>query len=108
MSTTRFDRIDDLMLAESRAQDFADARVFRARAAELQLVKFDAFLVDAEHADMARVVMAAGIDAAGNLDLQLADFALARDVGETLGHAAARSGSSAHWRDRNNRGRDRR
>src|SRR5207248_161436 len=59
-----FDRIDDLVLAECGAQDLADARIFRARAAELQLVIFDALLVDAENADMSRVMMAAGIDTA--------------------------------------------
>ena len=34
---------------------------------------------------MADMVMAAGIDAAGDLDLQLADIVLARQIGEVLG-----------------------
>src|SRR5690349_2964668 len=79
------DRIRDLMLAERRAENVADAGVFRAGAAELELVELDAFLVDAEHADMAGVVMPAGVDAAGNLDLQLADVVLALEVLEALG-----------------------
>jgi hypothetical protein len=82
-------RIDDLVLAEARPQDFADGRVFRAGAAQLQLVEFDAFLVDAENADMARMMMAAGVDAAGNLDLQFADIALAFEIGEALGERCA-------------------
>ena len=57
------DRIDDLVFAECGAQNLADARVFRARAAKLQLVIFDALLVDAENADVSCVMMAAGVDA---------------------------------------------
>jgi hypothetical protein len=48
-----------------------------AGAAERHLVEFRALLLDAEDADMADMVMAAGVDAAGNLELQLADVALA-------------------------------
>src|SRR5215472_3758305 len=47
------DRIDDLMRAEGVAENLADRRVFRARAAEQDLVELDALLVDAEDADMA-------------------------------------------------------
>ena len=53
-------------------------------AAERDLVEFLAVLVDAENADMADMVMAAGIDAAGDLDLQLADIEQAGQVGEVL------------------------
>src|ERR1700753_2398231 len=58
------DRIDDLALVEGGAQDLADARILRARAAELELVELDALLVDAQYADMPGVMMAAGVDAA--------------------------------------------
>ena len=51
-------------------------RVLVARAAERDLVELVALLLDAENADVADVVVAAGIDAAGDLDLQLADLAL--------------------------------
>ena len=51
-------------------------------AAERDLVEFLAVLVDAQDADMADMVMAAGIDAAGDLDLQLADILQARQIGE--------------------------
>ena len=71
------DRTGDLVGAERRTQDLADAGILRAGAAELELVIFHALLVDAEDADMAGMMMAAGIDAAGNLDLQLADVVLA-------------------------------
>ena len=73
------------MLAEAGAHDVADAGVFRARAAQLELVEFHALLVDAQNADMAGMVMAAGIDAAGNLDLEFADIVLAVQIGEALG-----------------------
>ena len=79
------DRVGDFMLAETGAHDLADGGVFRARAAQLQLVEFHAFLVHAQDADMTGMVMAAGIDAAGNLDLEFADIMLAFQIGETLG-----------------------
>src|SRR5579863_5433465 len=82
-----FDGVDDLVLVKGGSQYLADAGVFRARAAELQLVIFDAFLVDAEHADVARMMMAAGIDAAGDLDLEFADVVLAIEIGKALGNA---------------------
>ena len=56
-----------------------------AGAAERELVELLALLLDAEDADMADVVMAAGIDAAGDLDLELADLGLPDVVGEALG-----------------------
>ncbi len=57
-----------------------------AGAAERDLVEFGTLLLDAEDADMADMVMAAGVDAAGNLDLQLADLAPARSASaESLG-----------------------
>ena len=55
-----------------------------ARAAERDLVEFLALLLDAENADVADMVVAAGIDAAGDLDLQLADLLLALVDGEAL------------------------
>ena len=41
--------------------------------AERDLVELGTLLLHAENADMADMVMAASVDAAGNLDLQLAD-----------------------------------
>ena len=101
-------RIGDLVLAETGAHDVADGGVFRARAAELELVELHAFLVDAQNADMPGMMMAAGIDAAGNLDLEFADLVLAVEIGEALGDVLRDREWSAHWPDRNNRGRGRR
>ena len=72
------DHVDDLRIGQRRARSGADAGVLVGAAAEGDLVELLALLVDAENADMADMVMAAGIDAAGNLDLQLADVVLAR------------------------------
>ncbi len=43
---------------------------------------------------MADMMMAAGIDAAGNLDLEIADFKLTVQIGEALGNAL-RNGNGA-------------
>src|SRR4051812_18167543 len=73
------------VLVEARAGDLGLADVLVPRAAEQQLVALTAFAIDAQDADVARVVVSAGVDAAGNLDLQLAQVLLALLVGETLG-----------------------
>src|SRR5579862_6946704 len=78
------DRVHDLVAAEGGAEDLADARILRARAAELELVELHALLVDALDADMSGMMMAAGVDAAADLDLELADIVLAAEIGETL------------------------
>src|SRR5579872_4746363 len=75
----------DLVFAEARPHDVADAGIFGAGAAELELVILDALLVDAQDADVAGVMVAAGVDAARDLDLELADVVLAIEVGEALG-----------------------
>src|SRR5262245_39558409 len=83
----RLHRIDDLVGREALADDVADGAILVARAAEGDLVELLALALDAKDADVADVVMAAGVDAAGNLDLQVADLALAAEIGETLGDA---------------------
>src|SRR5262249_4551893 len=70
-----FDRIDDFIRRKAGSGDFADSAILVARAAERDLIGFNSLLLEAENADMANVMMAAGIDAAGNLDLQVADVA---------------------------------
>src|SRR5690242_19724089 len=77
------DRRADVVRCKARTHDVADAGIFRARAAKLELVVFDAFLVDAKDADVAGVMVAAGIDAAADLDLQLADIVLTIEILET-------------------------
>src|SRR5690606_19012476 len=78
------DRVDDLILGEGTADNVADGRLFVRRAAQRHLVIFDALLVDAENTDMAHMVVAAGIDAAGRVDLEFADFVLTLDIGKAL------------------------
>ena len=68
--------------AKPGPEDRADRGVLGGRAAERDLVEFLALLVDAEDADVADMVVAAGIDAARDLDLELADLVLLRRVGE--------------------------
>src|SRR5262245_45509783 len=61
-------RIDDAVRIEARAGDGGQGRILRARAAEQELVVLLAALLDAQDADVADVMMPAGIDAAGDLD----------------------------------------
>ena len=79
------DGIDDLFVGETGAGNLADGAGFVSRAAERELIGFGAFALEAENADMADMVMAAGIDAAGNLDFQVADIARPRAVAEAFG-----------------------
>src|SRR5262245_27057647 len=60
----RFDRVGHLVGAEAAADDLAERRMLVAGAAERDLVEFRTLLFDAKNADMADVMMAAGIDAA--------------------------------------------
>src|SRR5690348_14492512 len=53
----------DLVLAEAGTHDVADAGIFGAGAAELELVIFHALLIDAQDADMTGMMMATSIDA---------------------------------------------
>src|SRR5262245_29244038 len=77
-----FDGIGNAFLIEAVAQDVNDRGVLRARTAEQDLVVLHAFAIDAQDADMANVVVAARIDAAGNLDLELAEIVLAFEIGK--------------------------
>src|ERR1700746_1799551 len=63
----------------------AELGILCGTAADRDLVKFLAVLLDAENADMADMVMAAGIDAAGNIDVQAADQLGGVVIGETPG-----------------------
>ncbi len=84
-STCALDRVDDPSFVEARAGDLRPGWYFAvARSAEQQLVALAALTVDAEDADVARVVVAAGVDAARDLDLDLTDVLLAILVGEPL------------------------
>src|SRR5258708_5717263 len=58
---------------ERGADDLAQRRRFALRAADRTLVPLRAVLVDAEHADVANVVMAAGVHATGDVEIELTD-----------------------------------
>ncbi len=63
-----------------------DGGILVRRAAERDLVKLRALLIDAENADVADMVMAAGIDAAGDFDLEFADVLRLRLIAKALGY----------------------
>src|SRR5690606_2246333 len=64
-----FDRIDNSVFVEAGAGDLGLRHVFGAGSAQKELIALRAFSIDTQDADMASVVMAAGIDATRNLDL---------------------------------------
>ena len=82
-----FDRVDHLLRTEPGAGDLADRGGLVAGAAEGDLIGLLARALEAENADVADMMVAAGVDAAGNLDLQRADLAGTRAVAEALGNA---------------------
>src|SRR5471032_540919 len=73
-----------LQRGERWSDDLADGGVVALRAADRHLVPFAAVLVDAQHADAADVVVAAGVDAARDIQFDLADVVLEVDIVEAL------------------------
>ena len=67
-------------------------REFALVAADLDLVPLLAVLVDAEDADVADVVVAAGIHAAGDVEVELADVVQVVEVVEALAGSPAATG----------------
>src|ERR1700749_4941570 len=67
------DHVGDFAVFDGGADQGADFGILVSAAADRDLVKFLAVLLDAENPDVADVMMAAGIDAAGNVDLQQPD-----------------------------------
>src|SRR5471032_2455576 len=65
---------------ERWSDDLADGGVVALRPADRHLIPFAAILVDAENADAAHVMVAAGIDTAGNVQLDFADVVLEVDI----------------------------
>ena len=57
-------------VGHGRTEQRAELGLLVGAAAERDLVEFLAVLLDAEQADVADVMMAAGVDAAGNVDVQ--------------------------------------
>src|SRR5262249_14411686 len=64
------DHVSDLGIGHRRPEDLAELGVIAGLAADRHLVELLAVLLDAEDADMADVMMPAGVDAAGNVDVQ--------------------------------------
>src|SRR5438105_1778248 len=79
-----FDCTDDLRARERLPQHLTDARIVPGRATEHELVELLALLVDAEDADVADVVMTAGVDATRDLQVQLTEVVLVIDVLEAF------------------------
>src|SRR6185437_5306897 len=92
------DRGRHVVALDRRADDRADRGVVSGIAAQRELIDLIAILIDAQNADMAEVMMAAGIDAAGHLDVEGADrvFLGGHVLGDRLRHRdRARRGEAA-------------
>ena len=77
------DHIGHVRLGEGWAEDLRQAGVTAGAAAERYLIELLAFLVDAEDADVADVVVAAGVHAAGNVQVDVADVEQVVQIIET-------------------------
>src|SRR6185437_11824734 len=76
------DHVGDLGIGHSWADQRAELGMIVGLAAERDLIKLLAVLLDAQNADVADVMMAAGIDAARNVDVHAAEVALAVEIAE--------------------------
>src|SRR5215472_12050687 len=76
------DHVGHLRIGHRRPDQRAERRILVGLAAERDLIELLAVLLDAENADMADMMMAAGIDAAGNIDVHPAEIALQIEIGE--------------------------
>ena len=83
------DHVGDLPVRHGRSQQCAKLRPLVSTTAEGDLVEFLAVFLHAQNADVADVMMAAGIDAARNIDVQPAKVAgeieIAEPTGQLLG-----------------------
>src|SRR5579871_4991602 len=77
------DDIGNLGRGERAAEHFAERRVLALRAADLDLIPLLTVLVDAEDAYVADVVVAAGVHATRNIEVELADVEQIVEVLET-------------------------
>jgi len=66
------DRVDSGVGAQRRAENAADLRLAVGDPAKRELVDFLAALIHPQKADIRHMVVAAGVDASGDLDRQLA------------------------------------
>ena len=67
------DHVRHVVLSEGGAEDLRQAGFTTGAAAERYLVELLTFLVDAEDADMAHMVVTAGVHAAGDVQVDIAD-----------------------------------
>ncbi len=102
-----FDHRRHLGSAERWPDHLAQRAVLALGAAEGDLVPLAAVLVDAEDADVADVVVAAGVHAAGDVQAKLADVVQVVEVLSAAGYPG-RWGSTWRWPARSSRRRDRR
>src|SRR5262249_52854443 len=83
------DHVGDFAVGHRRADQRSKFRRFVRASADRHLIILLAVLLDAENADVADVMMAAGVDAAGNVDVQAAEIAgdieIAKAMREFLG-----------------------
>src|SRR4029077_12656844 len=83
------DHVGDLPVRHGRPQQCAELRPLIGTTAEGDLVEFLAVFLDAQNADVADVMMAAGVDAARDIDMQPAKVAgeieIAEPTGQLLG-----------------------
>ena len=87
VSITCDDHVGHLFRRERRADHLAEMRAGRARAllaAERHLIPLRAVLIDAQHADVADVVMTARVDAARDVERQVAEVVHVVEIVETL------------------------
>src|ERR1039458_8129393 len=69
------DHVGDVGVAHRRADQRAERGGLVSPAADRDLIELFIVLLDAENADVADVMMAAGVDASGNVDVQRAEIA---------------------------------
>src|SRR5262245_14994721 len=79
------DHVGDLAVGHGRPEKRTELRRIVVAAADGHLVELLAVLLDAENADMADVVVAAGIDTAGNVDVQPAEIVGEIEILEAAG-----------------------
>src|SRR6266566_6700724 len=79
------DHVDDLAVRHRGTQQRAELRVLVGAAGDRDLIILLAVLLDAEDADVADVVMATRVDAAGNVDVQPVEAAREIEIAEPAG-----------------------
>src|SRR5690349_2414653 len=79
------DRIGHFVTGKTRPENGADRGALARGAAERDLVELLALLIESQDSDVADMMMAAGVDAAGDVDLERPDLMLPVEIGEAPG-----------------------